>query len=168
MFFITIFVESLTKVLIILKFFIKNNKNPVDAVEVVCLWFQTLGAGGALCVAAGNLSEIGGHHHHRTRTRENALRHQHRTLAGGVATTSSGYDSFYSRHSPHRRCYMLRHLPSTLCNPVATQPNSTKETVVTNGPDVIHEQAKNGNLVTGESVNRRNSEKLSDNERRYT
>ncbi|KOX68387.1 Orexin receptor type 2 [Melipona quadrifasciata] len=28
-----------------------------------------------------------------------------------TATTSSGgYDSFYSRHSPHRRCYMLRSL----------------------------------------------------------
>ncbi|XP_016838610.1 orexin receptor type 1 isoform X1 [Nasonia vitripennis] len=25
--------------------------------------------------------------------------------------SSSGYDSFYSRHSPHRRCYMLRSLP---------------------------------------------------------
>ncbi|CAK9830317.1 RYamide receptor [Anthophora retusa] len=27
-----------------------------------------------------------------------------------TATSSSGYDSFYSRHSPHRRCYMLRSL----------------------------------------------------------
>lgn len=25
--------------------------------------------------------------------------------------SSSGYDSYYSRHSPHRRCYMLRSLP---------------------------------------------------------
>ncbi|XP_053979650.1 RYamide receptor-like [Hylaeus volcanicus] len=34
-----------------------------------------------------------------------------------TTTSSSGYDSFYSRHSPHRRCYMLRSLrmkPSTL------------------------------------------------------
>ncbi|XP_043263422.1 QRFP-like peptide receptor isoform X1 [Colletes gigas] len=27
-----------------------------------------------------------------------------------TATSSSGYDSFYSKHSPHRRCYMLRSL----------------------------------------------------------
>ncbi|CAK9821028.1 Orexin receptor type 2 [Anthophora plagiata] len=27
-----------------------------------------------------------------------------------TATSSSGYDSFYNRHSPHRRCYMLRSL----------------------------------------------------------
>ncbi|XP_078036416.1 RYamide receptor-like [Augochlora pura] len=27
-----------------------------------------------------------------------------------TATTSSGYDSFYSRHSTHKRCYMLRSL----------------------------------------------------------
>ncbi|XP_024222587.1 orexin receptor type 1-like isoform X1 [Bombus impatiens] len=27
-----------------------------------------------------------------------------------TATTSSGYDSYLSRHSPHRRCYMLRSL----------------------------------------------------------
>ncbi|KAG7213619.1 hypothetical protein KM043_002870 [Ampulex compressa] len=37
-----------------------------------------------------------------------------------TATSSSGYDSFYSRHSPHRRCYMLRSLrgrPQTPPNP---------------------------------------------------
>lgn len=34
---------------------------------------------------------------------------QHAVLAlRRTATSSSGYDSFYSRHSPHRRCYMLR------------------------------------------------------------
>lgn len=40
--------------------------------------------------------QIGGHH---------AVLALRRT-----ATSSSGYDSFYSRHSPHRRCYMLRSL----------------------------------------------------------
>ncbi|XP_046739072.1 RYamide receptor-like [Diprion similis] len=30
-----------------------------------------------------------------------------------AATTSSGYDSFYSRHSPHRRCYMMK----AVCSP---------------------------------------------------
>ncbi|XP_033329773.1 RYamide receptor [Megalopta genalis] len=39
-----------------------------------------------------------------------------------TATTSSGYDSFYSRHSTHKRCYMLRSLrerPQISTNQVA-------------------------------------------------
>ncbi|XP_015602063.1 orexin receptor type 1 isoform X2 [Cephus cinctus] len=35
-----------------------------------------------------------------------------------TATSSSGYDSFYSRHSPHRRCYMLKALPLAQQSPV--------------------------------------------------
>lgn len=135
----------------------------VDAVEVVRLWFQTLGAGGGLCGAAGNLSEPMMGVNHPTRARENALRCQQRALAG-VATTSSGYDSFYTRHSPHRRCYMLRHLPNTLYNPTQ-RANSTKETIVTNGLDVIHEQSKNGNLLAGESLKCKGN---NDKETRYT
>ncbi|CAL7934316.1 unnamed protein product [Xylocopa violacea] len=45
-------------------------------------------------------------------------------------TTSSGYDSFYSRHSPHRRCYMLRSLsgrPQTTVEQVKNV-NKTQET----------------------------------------
>ncbi|XP_058790911.1 RYamide receptor-like [Phymastichus coffea] len=28
-----------------------------------------------------------------------------------TSSSSSGYDSYYSRHSPHRRCYMLKNMP---------------------------------------------------------
>lgn len=31
-----------------------------------------------------------------------------------TATTSSGYDSFYSKHSTHKHCYMLRSIRETL------------------------------------------------------
>lgn len=45
-----------------------------------------------------------------------------------TATTSNGYDSYHSRHSPHRRCYMLRSLrerPQTRMEQV--QVNKTQE-----------------------------------------
>lgn len=42
-----------------------------------------------------------------------------------TATWSSGYDSFYSRHSPHRRCYMLKSLRGG-AQTVIDQPNVTK------------------------------------------
>ncbi|XP_076239430.1 orexin/Hypocretin receptor type 1-like [Calliopsis andreniformis] len=43
-----------------------------------------------------------------------------------TATLSSGYDSFYSRHSPHRRCYMLKSLRRGT-QTVVDQPSSTSK-----------------------------------------
>lgn len=50
-------------------------------------------------VGDGGGGASNGHHHH----------HHHAVLAlRRTGSTTSGYDSSYTRHSPHRNCYMLR------------------------------------------------------------
>lgn len=76
------------------------------------MWFQTLGSTMEVCVGCNG--------RHRAVLGPQAGG----TIQGGVqgvpgscrsatpgTASSSGCDSFYNRHSPHRRCYMLKNLP---------------------------------------------------------
>lgn len=39
---------------------------------------------------------------------------QQQSFRRSATASSSGCDSFYNRHSPHRRCYMLKNLPQEI------------------------------------------------------
>ncbi|XP_029048023.2 neuropeptide FF receptor 1-like [Osmia bicornis bicornis] len=65
-----------------------------------------------------------------------------------TATTSSGYDSFYSRHSPHRRCYMLRSLRGRPQTPTGQAQNANKRQETCSEKNVTISQPRVNTLVT--------------------
>ena len=74
------------------------------------MWFQTVGSTVDICIGCttrhgGSLKPLapGGAIHEGSQGILASRR--------SATASSSGCDSFYNRHSPHRRCYMLRSLP---------------------------------------------------------
>ncbi|XP_012135020.1 gustatory receptor 10 isoform X2 [Megachile rotundata] len=65
-----------------------------------------------------------------------------------TATSSSGYDSFYSRHSPHRRCYMLQSIRKKPHVPVDQAQNANKRQETSYQKNVTTSQPRVNTLVT--------------------